>query len=83
MGYLTGDCVHCHNRTKRFDLSHQILMMGVADPTGAILITPGSAEERSVYTLLNEGLMLPLGIQVLDSVSIARLKAWIDGRLGS
>ena len=53
--------------------------MGVADPTGAILITPGSAEESSIYTLLSEGLMLRLGVEVPDSVSIARLKAWLDG----
>ena len=82
MGYLTGNCVHCHNGKKRFDLSHQIFddqVVGVADPTGVILITPGSAEKSSVYTLFNEELMPPLGVQVPDSVSIARLKAWING----
>ena len=82
MGYLTGNCVHCHNGTKRFDLSHQVFddqVVGVADPTGAVLITPGLAEESSIYTLLSEGLMPPLGVQVPDSFSIARLKAWIDG----
>ena len=82
MGYLTGNCVHCHDGTKRFDLSYQSFddqVVGIADPTGAVLITPGSAEESSVYTLLNEGLMPPLGVQVPDSVSIERLKVWIDG----
>ncbi len=82
MGYLTGNCVHCHNGTKRFDLSHQIFdhqVIGVAEPTGAILIPPGSSEESSVYTPLNEELMPPLGVQVPDSVVIACLKAWIDG----
>ena len=35
----------------------------VADPTGAVLITPGSAEESSVYVLLKEGLMPKLGFR--------------------
>ena len=82
MGYLTGNCVHCHNGRKQVDLSHRVFddqVVGVAGPTGAVLITPGAAEESSVYELLNEGLMPKLGVQVPDSVSIERLKGWIDG----
>jgi len=82
MGYLTGNCVHCHNGGKQLDLSHGVFddqVVGVAGPTGAVLITPGSSGESSVYGLLNEGLMPKLGVQVQDSVSIARLKGWIDG----
>ena len=82
MGYFTANCVHCHNGTKELDLSHGVFddqVVGSTDPTGAVLITPGSAEQSSVYTLWNEGLMPKLGVQVPDRVSIARLKVWIDG----
>ena len=55
---------------------------GGTDPTGAVLITPGSSEQSSVYTLWTEGLMPKLGVQVPDSASLARLKAWIDALVG-
>ena len=85
MGYLTGNCVHCHNGTKEFDMSHRVFddqVVGTMGPTGPVLITPGSAEQSSLYTLWNEGLMPKLGVQVPDTVSIGRLKAWIDGLPG-
>ena len=47
MGYLTGNCVHCHNRTKQLDLSHHVFddqVVGVVGATGATLITPRSSE---------------------------------------
>ena len=84
MGYLTGNCVHCHNATKDLDLSHGVFDARVVggDPTGAVLITPGSSEQSSVYTLWTEGLMPKLGVQVPDSASLVRLKAWIDALVG-
>ena len=80
IGYVQGNCVHCHNGFKVFDLSHPNFLantVNVLGRRGDILIKPGSPEDSYLYNLFAAGDMPPLGVQLLDYDMIAMLHRYI------
>lgn len=82
LGYVTGNCVQCHNGTTEFDLSHDIFLdAAVADtrPSGAVLITPGDPQNSELFLRFQHRDMPPLGVQLRDDEAVNRLRLWIFG----
>ena len=82
LGYVTANCVHCHNGTAQFDMSHDVFLQAtVGQPgpySGQILIKPGDPDASRLFNRLKNGEMPPLGVQLRDDAAVARLRAWIE-----
>jgi len=93
VGYLQGNCVHCHNGiagpANSFDLRPSVALSNtVGVPTGSSAaeagtrIVPGSAEESVLFRSLsglNELPMPPVGVDERDGPMIDTIRAWIEG----
>ncbi|MGF1466852.1 MAG: hypothetical protein ACFCGT_12030 [Sandaracinaceae bacterium] len=93
LGYLHGNCAHCHNGrpgpSNAFDLSHDVAldntvgretMSSGAEP--GLRIAPGAPDESVVYRALagvSPMAMPPVGVQRRDTVAAERLRLWIEG----
>jgi hypothetical protein len=80
LGYMQGNCVHCHNGWKVFDLSHEHFIentVNVAGRRGDVLIKPGDPANSLVFQLLEQGGMPPLGVQLIDTEAVQLLRGWI------
>lgn len=87
LGYTTANCVHCHNGSAEFDLSHRVFLDVTVNQrgphSGNVLITPGDPEESWLYERVRTREMPPEGVQLRDDAAVARLRAWIEGLDGS
>ena len=79
-GYVYGNCVHCHNGTKVFDLSPTAFANVVNQPgrRGGTLVVPGRPEESLLFEMFSSGAMPPLGVQRRDRVAVELIKKWIE-----
>ena len=83
LGYVEGNCVHCHNAASPvvgLDLSHRVFLQNtVRRPAtnGLPLITPGDAEASFLYQQFASGRMPGLGVQRLDVDTRDLLAGWI------
>jgi hypothetical protein len=81
LGYVTANCVHCHNGSAEFDLSHGGFLdatVGRQGPrSGKVLITPGDPSASWLFARFQNREMPPLGVQLRDDAAVERLRAWI------
>jgi hypothetical protein len=85
LGYVTANCVHCHNGSAEFDLSHDVFLeatVGQQGASGQMRITPGDPEASRLFVRFRNREMPPLGVQVRDDDSVERMRAWILGLEG-
>lgn len=69
LGYLEGNCVHCHNGSEgassSFDLRHPVALENLIDretegeSVGGIRLVPGAADNSALYRALEGGRMFP------------------------
>ncbi|HJL14748.1 MAG TPA: hypothetical protein RMH99_03775 [Sandaracinaceae bacterium LLY-WYZ-13_1] len=93
LGYLQGNCVHCHNGVpgpaNSFDMRHEVALGNLIEvPTGAsaaeagIRVVPGEPEESVLFrsfTGMNELPMPPVGVQHRDARAVEMFRVWIAG----
>jgi hypothetical protein len=80
IGYLQGNCVHCHNATGAFDMAYpQFLdrVVNVAGPSGNIVVTPGDTLNSGLFMRFATGSMPPLGVQFPDTAARTLIRNWI------
>lgn len=91
VGYLQGNCVHCHNGTpgpaNAFDMRHPVALenlVGVMTTSRAVepglRVAPGDPDASALYRLFAgsaELEMPPLGVQRRDAEAAERLRQWI------
>lgn len=94
MGYVVGNCVHCHNgsgsETSSFDLRPDVFVESTVDvPTQGsasgigIRVVPGEPEESVLRIALAGGMgeiraMPPIGVQRVDEGAVELFDAWIE-----
>jgi hypothetical protein len=93
LGYLHGNCAHCHNGvpgpSTSFDMRHSVALDTlVGQPTEAsgappgLRVAPGSPEDSvllTLFTVTGEDQMPPLGAQRIDQEAAAMIERWIEG----
>lgn len=83
LGYVQGNCVHCHNVSSpatELDLSHQVFMentVGRPASNGLTLIHPNDPDSSFLFEQIATGRMPPVGVQRLDAESRELLREWI------
>jgi mono/diheme cytochrome c family protein len=85
LGYVQGNCVHCHNTKNAtsggLDLTPAtFLAKTVNQPgpfTGKTLIVPQDPDNSEVFVRFSTGQMPALGVQLGDSAARAMVRAWI------
>lgn len=86
MGYVTANCVHCHNGSAEFDLSHGTFLastVGQEGPSGDPLILPGDPEASHLFIRFQNRDMPPIGVQVRDDEAVQRMRDWIQQLQGA
>jgi hypothetical protein len=81
LGYVQGNCRHCHNQNSTLDLSPATFLQRTVDqtgPSGLTLITPQDPDGSLIYTRFSSGSMPALGVQLPDSAARAMLRTWIE-----
>lgn len=93
LGYLHGNCAHCHNGTAgpstSFDMRHPVALEnlvgrpteGIGAPPG-VRVEPGSPGESvlfQLFTATGDDQMPPLGVQRIDGAALDMLESWIRG----
>ena len=93
LGYLHGNCAHCHNGTAgpstSFDMRHPVALEnlvgqpteGIGAPPG-VRVEPGSPEDSvlfQLFTASGDDQMPPLGVQRIDGAAVDMLETWIRG----
>ncbi len=88
LGYMEGNCVHCHNGITEFDLSHEVALENLIDqPTRAsgvevgTRVVPGDADASVLFRVFageSSTRMPPLGVQRRDEAMVVLLEEWID-----
>lgn len=92
LGYLQGNCVHCHNGiagpASSFDMRHEValdnlvgVMTGTSAAEAGIRVVPGDPESSVLFrsfTGMNELPMPPAGVQRRDAAAIEMFRAWIE-----
>jgi len=82
VGYVQGNCVHCHNSSELGDFSHGVFLANTIDQpsrTGGLIVQMQHPDSSAFYRRFATGNMPPLGVEVRDSVMIERVRAWIAG----
>ena len=80
IGYLQGNCVHCHNPGGPFDLTFPNFLaktVNVAAPSGGTLIVPQDPTASVLYTRFISGSMPPVGVQFPDVAAQTMIEQWI------
>ena len=87
LGYLRGNCVHCHNGRTVFDLRQEVALENLIDqPTASsgvevgIRVVPGDPEASVLLAVLDgesDTTMPPLGVQIRDESAIRKVREWI------
>ena len=83
LGYIQGNCTHCHNTGSDLDLSPAtFLARTVNQPgpfSGKTLIAPQQPDSSQIYIRFSSGQMPVLGVQLGDSAARAMVRDWILG----
>lgn len=81
LGYIQGNCVHCHNTRSSLDLSPATFLAKTVNQsgpfTGRPLIVPQKPDSSEVYLRFASGQMPALGVQLGDSAARAMVRDWI------
>lgn len=80
VGYIQGNCVHCHHPGGIFDLTYPNFFgktVNVTGPSGATLIVPQDPSASALYSRFATGSMPPLGVQLLDEAARTMIEDWI------
>jgi mono/diheme cytochrome c family protein len=81
MGYIQGNCTHCHNTGSDLNLSPAtFLATTVNQPgpfSGKTLIFPQEPDSSQIYVRFSSGGMPALGVQLGDSAARAMVRSWI------
>jgi hypothetical protein len=91
LGYLQGNCVHCHNGipgpANAFDMRHRVALenlVGVMTTSSAVepglRVAPGAPDESVLFRLFtgaSDLAMPPLGVQRRDEATADLFRTWI------
>jgi mono/diheme cytochrome c family protein len=81
LGYVQGNCVHCHNTRSSLDLSPATFLVKTVNQagpfTGRRLIVPQKPDSSEIYLRFSSGQMPALGVQFGDSTARAMVRDWI------
>jgi hypothetical protein len=81
LGYVQGNCVHCHNTRSSLDLSPATFLdktVNQAGPfSGRTLIRPQMPDSSEIFRRFSAGQMLALGVQLGDSTARMMVRNWI------
>lgn len=86
IGYIQGNCVHCHNAgstgSQGFNLHHDGFLdrtVGVNGPvSGSPLITAGNPGASAIYNRFSSGSMPALGVRLRHHSMIQQMADWIS-----
>jgi mono/diheme cytochrome c family protein len=81
LGYVQGNCVHCHNTGSSLDLSPGTFLANTVNQPGPFsgrpLIVPQDPDASEIYLRFSTGQMPALGVQFGDSAAKAMVRSWI------
>jgi mono/diheme cytochrome c family protein len=80
IGYVQGNCAHCHHPAGIFDLTYDNFLgktVNVPSPTGVTLIKPGDAPNSAIYARFASGSMPPVGVELRDETVRLLIENWI------
>jgi hypothetical protein len=81
LGYVVGNCTHCHNTGSDLDLSPATFLAATVNQpgpfSGKTLIVPQEPDSSQIYVRFSNGQMPVLGVQLGDSAARAMVRTWI------
>lgn len=87
LGYMEGNCTHCHNGRVEFDLRHEVALENLIGQSTAssgaepgIRVVPGNPMDSLMLRFLQGSTstdMPPLGVQRRDEAAIELVERWI------
>lgn len=99
LGYLEGNCTHCHNGGDRasaaFDLRHPVAFEQLIDreteseALSGLRVAPGEPESSALFLALersdadNIQPMPPVGVERVDAQAVELFRRWIEGLPGA
>ena len=95
LGWLHGDCVHCHNGldgpSSSFDLRADVALQNLVGvesddsaSAGGIRVVPGDPDTSLMFlAIAGQGddvkAMPPVGVDVRDAAAVDLVRTWIEG----
>ena len=80
LGYVMGNCIHCHDGGRAFSQDPTVFMASIVGgpaPAGGIEIVRGQPDSSVLYRRVRDRVMPPVGVQVVDQAFVNRLRDWI------